>query len=350
MARSGNVSGNKRKALFAGLLLLGLLFPLIGDDYTVFNFAYFLSGSFLAMGLSLIWGQGNILSFGQMAFYGIGGYAYGIVGINLVERTGGAGLALLGGLFASVFLAAILGYFMFYGRLSGVFVTILTLVTTLVLETFLGQTAGSQWKIGSAPLGGYNGMTGIPTLRLGLGESAILLKNHYFYYFCLLSAVGVYLALKLLIRSRFGHALRAVGSNRERTEALGYDIRFLQTAAFAIAGGLAGLSGILYVSWGNYITPSTMNILNAAFPVIWVSVGGRKSLGGAVAACVIIQYFTQLLSVSGSEYALIILGLVMVIIVMFFPGGIAPAVINVTGKLTARIIKCKKAAGEGNEG
>ena len=64
------------------------LYPLLRREYEVNNLAYFLSGLFLALGLSLIWGHGDVLSFGQMAFFGMGGYAYGIIGINLIEKTG----------------------------------------------------------------------------------------------------------------------------------------------------------------------------------------------------------------------------------------------------------------------
>ena len=128
-----------------------------------------MSWTFVAMGLSLIWGCGNILSFGQMAFVGIGGYVYGIIAINTLDAVGNTIPALLGGIIIPFLVAALLGYFVFYGRVSGVYVSIMTLVFTLVLETFMGQTAGDKWRVGKALLGGYNGMTNIPSINFGSG-------------------------------------------------------------------------------------------------------------------------------------------------------------------------------------
>jgi len=79
----------------------------------------------------------------------------------------GTNLALLAGIFLPAAFAAILGYFMFYGRVSGVYVAIITLATTLILELLFSRTAGQQYTIGEAALGGYNGMTGIPSITLG---------------------------------------------------------------------------------------------------------------------------------------------------------------------------------------
>ena len=300
------------------------LYPLLGGEYEVNNLAYFLSGLFLALGLSLIWGHGDVLSFGQMAFFGMGGYAYGIIGINLIEKTGNTNLALLGGILFPLIFALILGYFMFYGRVSGVYVSILTLVTTLVFETFLGQTAGPQWAIGKAELGGYNGMTNIPPLQLGFGKSVVLFDGIPFYYFVLTTVLLVYLWLRHLVNSKYGNSLVATGSNPERTEVFGYDIRLIQLISFAIAGGLAGFSGVLYVSWGRYITPSTMGLTTAALPVIWVAIGGRKSLLAAIISAMVLQYFTQFLSITGSEFALVMLGVILVLVVMYIPEGIIP--------------------------
>jgi ABC-type branched-subunit amino acid transport system permease subunit len=312
------------------------LFPKLVSEYETLNLAYFLSGLFLAMGLSLIWGNGEILSFGQMAFFGLGGYTYGIIGINLFEKTGNTNLALLGGILVPLLFAIILGYFMFYGRVSGVYVSILTLVTTLVFETFLGQTAGSQWTIGNAQLGGYNGMTNIPSLQLGLGKQVLLFDGIPFYYFVLTTVLLVYLFLRYLVNSKYGNSLVATGSNPERTEVLGYDVRFIQLVSFAIAGALAGFSGILYVAWGHYITPSTMGLATAALPVIWVAVGGRKSLLATIISALAMQFFTQYLSVTGSEYALVLLGIILVICVMFVPEGIIPPVARFLSSLRVK--------------
>ena len=291
-----------------------------------------MSWTFVAMGLSLIWGCGNILSFGQMAFVGIGGYVYGIIAINTLDAVGNTIPALLGGIIIPFLVAALLGYFVFYGRVSGVYVSIMTLVFTLVLETFMGQTAGDKWRVGKALLGGYNGMTNIPSINFG----STGLKGASLYYFVLTLMVVTYLLLRYLVNSKYGVGLVATGSNPDRTEVLGYNIRLIQLLAFAIAGGLAGLSGVLYVAWGHYITPSTMGLTNASLPVIWVAVGGRKSMLAAIISTIVLQYFTQYLAVTGSEFALIILGALLLIVVLYMPAGVIPTLANCIGKLGSK--------------
>jgi branched-chain amino acid transport system permease protein len=147
--------------------------------------------AFLAMGLALLWGFGGILSLGQSAFLGLGGYAYGVIAINLAGIPGQTGFALAGGITVAVLIAALLSWIMFYGRLRGVYVAIVMLVVTLLLETFLNQTAGPQWAIGAANLGGNNGLgrfsgsiQDLPSLKLGFGEGALELAgaSYEFYY------------------------------------------------------------------------------------------------------------------------------------------------------------------------
>ena len=88
----------------------------------------------------------------------------------------------------------------------------------------------------------------------------------------------VYLGLRILVNSRFGNVLVAIRENPERAEMLGYDIRKYQLGAFVIGSALAGLSGVLYTAWGQYITPSSMGMTAAALPIVWVAVGGRSDL------------------------------------------------------------------------
>ena len=151
---------------------------------------------------------------------------------------------------------------------------ILTLVLTLLLETFLGQTAGYQWRVGQVQLGGYNGMTGIPSFQLG----ELVFFGYPFYYYVLLVVLSCYLRLPHACELPHGKVLLAIREDPLRTELLGFDIRARQWSAFVLASVLAGVSGLLYVQWGNYITPSQVGLAQAALPVIWVAVGGRDSL------------------------------------------------------------------------
>src|SRR5580692_7259238 len=151
-------------ACFLVVLAGALIYPVFADSYDVGNFSYFLIWIFMALGLCLMWGYGGMLSFGQTFFFGIGGYAYGVLSIDLGSAHGMA----LGNLVMAVLLAglaaATLGYLMIYGRIGGVFFGIVTLSITLALAFFLGQTAGPEWAIGNARLNGFNGMQGMAPL------------------------------------------------------------------------------------------------------------------------------------------------------------------------------------------
>ena len=132
----------------------------------------------------------------------------------------------------------------------------------------------------------------------------------------------VYLGLRILVNSRFGNVLVALRENPERAEMLGYDIRKYQLAAFVIGSSLAGLSGVLYTSWGQYITPSTMGITAAALPIIWVAVGGRSDLTATLIGTLLVLSVFQALTIYGSQYALVVMGLLLVVTVLVAPQGI----------------------------
>ena len=158
----------------------------------------------MALGLCLIWGYGGALSFGQTAFFGIAGYAYGVLTLNFGAAYG---FTLVGDCSLAVALAAlfaaVLGYFLFFGRISGVFLGIVTLAVTLVLERFMAQTAGPEWHIGAARLNGFNGMSGMPPLTIPWpgGEHRAVRRTSALYYFVLALLVLVYLGLRILVNS-----------------------------------------------------------------------------------------------------------------------------------------------------
>ena len=135
---------------FAVVVLLAGLYPLTADGYTVGNTVYFFDWVFMALGLCVIWGYGGALSFGQTAFFGLSGYAYGVLTVDFGSAHGLTLVALLASVTIAAAFAALLGYFMFYGRIGGVFLGIVTLSVTLVFERFMSQTAGPEWHIGAA--------------------------------------------------------------------------------------------------------------------------------------------------------------------------------------------------------
>ncbi|MDH0424951.1 ABC transporter permease subunit [Stutzerimonas stutzeri] len=323
---------------FTLVLIAACTYPLFADGYDVGNNVYFFNWVFMALGLCLIWGYGGILSFGQVAFFGIAGYAYGVITINLGAAYGLTLLALVLAVLTAGLVSAALGYFLFYGRINGVFLGIVTLSFTLVCERFMTQTAGPQWAIGTARLNGFNGMGGMPPLTIPwFGTELVLYPDLQLYYFTLALLVLVYLGLRVLLNSRFGNVLVALRESSQRAEMLGYDIRRYQLIAFVIASMLAGLSGVLYTAWGQYITPSSMGMTAAALPIIWVAVGGRGDLTTALIGTLLVLAGFQALTVYGSQYALVVMGVLLVITVLVAPQGIIMGLANGLARLFRKL-------------
>jgi ABC-type branched-subunit amino acid transport system permease subunit len=303
----------------AGAVVLALLLlPLYQSEFQASNAAYYLLNIPLALGLSMLWGYCGILSFGQVAYFGIAGYAYGVIAGNMTETSWGPLIGSVGGLACCAVVGAIFGYFVFFGRVQSWIVPILTLVFTLLLETFLGQTAGYQWRIGTVQLGGYNGMTGIPAFQLG----DVGFQGYPFYFLALGLTLLCYVVCRALVNAHFGKVMIAIREDVLRTEMLGYDIRLHQLGVFVIAAVLAGLSGLLYVQWGNYITPSQVGLLPAALPVIWVAVGGRNRLLAVAIATYLLNWINYTLSEAGNQYAPVVMGALLLLVMLFFPRGI----------------------------
>jgi branched-chain amino acid transport system permease protein len=310
------------------LTALAFAYPFTTNEYAILTTTVLFVWVFLSLSLSVIWGYTGIFSFGQTAFFGIGGYTFGVIGINLLPITGGTNLALIAAIALPAVLAALIGYFIFYGRVSGVYVAIITLATTLILELLFSRTAGQQYAIGQAQLGGYNGMTGIPTLVLGAGPATVELDPIGMYYFVLGLLLVLYLALRYVLNSNYGYVIVATRESQNRTEMFGYDIRLVKLQVFTVAGGLAGLGGALYASSGNFISPPVMGLSFAALPVIWITVGGRTTIIGAIVGTLGLRYFGNQLAAAGSEYAAIFLGIVLLIAVLLLPDGVVPTVVR----------------------
>ncbi len=303
---------------FLAVLLGALIYPIFADSYDVGNFSYFLIWIFMALGLCLMWGYGGMLSFGQTFFFGIAGYAYGVLAINM-----GGGSTTIAALVFSIIIAmiaaAILGYFMIWGGISGVFFGIVTLSATLVLAFFLGQTAGPEWHIGAARLNGFNGMKGMDPLAVG----DFYIEGSALYYVMITLIVVVYIALRMLANSRIGNVIVATRENPQRAEMLGYDIRKYQLLTFVIGSGLAGLSGALYTSWGQFITPSSIGLPAAAMPIVWVAFSGRSDLTATLVGSFLLLFGFQTITVYSQQAALVLMGGLLLGTVMLAPQGFA---------------------------
>ena len=316
--------------------LFAFTFPLFSSAYAVDNFTGFYIVAIMSLSLSLIWGFTGIFSFGQAAFYGIGAYAYGIISLMNSERN----LTLVGilaGVLIPGIIAGILGYFMFYGGISDIFVGIITMCISIVLQTFMIQTSGPEWNIGGVALGGYNGLNNIPPIRIGSYSFTAIP-----FYFVVVGIVFVlYICFRKLEKSKWGYTLFGVRESKMRSELFGYNTAKIQTIVFAISGAIAGLGGVLFASHSAYVVPDTLSTATSTLVVVMVATAGRKNVTGAIVMTLLYSWFSQFLATTGSQYSQIILGILLVTVIVFVPDGILVAMFRKTDELVNGIRKKK---------
>jgi ABC-type branched-subunit amino acid transport system permease subunit len=315
-------------------LMIGL--PVALDLFDLLQVTLYAIFAILALSLAFIWGYGGILCFGHSAFFGLGAYAYAVAVINIGEST--APLLLAMALPAA--LAAALGYFMFYARISDIYVGVITLTLTLIFYNCINSTAGPAYHIGSALLGGFNGMPNIPSLNIPFLPDETLEPLGMF-LLCGGILLVAYFALHGLLVTRFGRVLVAIRENEQRVEFLGYDARLHKLVAFSIGGALAGLAGCLYVAWGNYVSPPVFSVVQSAQIIIWLMVGGAGTLLGPVIGAVAISWLTVKIGTQQTVNANVVLGAVLLVFVLLVPRGIVPLV---TEKLAPWLLSLRRPA------
>ena len=327
MKASANIAG--MAAIAVGGAAAVIFVPSFVELFTLVDVAVYCILAILALSLAFVWGYGGLLSFGQSAFFGLGGYAYALAIINIGEST----VPILAGILVPMIFAALLGYFMIYGRISDVYLAVITLTVSLIFYHLINSTSGPEYAIGRARLGGHNGIPGIPPINLP-GNAGAQLDYADTFRLSLTALLLVYFALRALIASRFGRALVAIRENELRAELLGYDSRRYKLYAFVIGAGIAGFAGVLFASWGSFIGPSVFGIAFAAQIIIWILVGGLGTLSGAVLGTVLIQYLTTWLGQSKSVAALLgvskidpslVLGVILILFVLLVPSGFIPS-------------------------
>lgn len=301
---------------FSLTLLLLVLAPLVVSEYSLTLLAIY---ALLALSLAFVWGIGGILCFGQAAFYGLGAYTYAVASINFGESTG----ALLLAVAVAGSAALALGAMMFYGRIGDVYLGVITLVVTLLLFKYANSTAGEAYVIGTARLGGFNGIPNFAPLNVpGLADVPVTgLALYYVVMVCLLAG---WLLLRWICARSFGRQLVGIRENELRAELLGYDVRLAKTLAFGIGGALAGLAGVFYACWAEIVTPEVFSLGVSAEVIIWVLVGGLGTLWGPMLGAVLLGALKGYL---GSQQLLdnaVVMGLLLVVVVLFLPNGVLP--------------------------
>ena len=328
-ARALNVLGLALVAV-VGIAVL-FLTPRLFDLDVLLNITVYMIMAVLALSLALIWGFGGILCFGQSAFFGLGAYTYAIAMINIGESTAPLILAIL----IPAAFAALLGYFMFYGRISDVYLGVITLTVTLILFNSINSTAGPEFHIGSAKLGGFNGIPGIPSLNVPFFKDWQIDLEGMF-YLSTASLLLTYFGLRALLASRFGRTIVGIRENDRRAQLLGYDPRAYKLATFTIGAALAGYAGCLFANWGSFVSPTIFGLAQSAQIIIWVIVGGRGTLIGPILGCVGIQWLTAALGANAPSGAAgwqallgnvpLILGAILIAFVLLVPKGLVPTI------------------------
>jgi branched-chain amino acid transport system permease protein len=285
-----------------------------------------ISFAICALSLDFVWGKAGIFSFGQNAVFGLGGYAYAVIALNFFPSSQETISALLGAGIAGAVSSTLLGYFLFYGRLSDVYLSIVTLAVTLIIYTVLASTAGPEYHVGDALLGGFNGIPSLPGIAFpalfGFGDEELSICQ--LLTFAIVFAGAIYLSLDVLVYSRFGLKIEGLRSNELRMELLGYDVRKLKLMAFAIGGLIAGLGGGLFAAWGTFVNPSVFSLAQAATVVVWVMVGGRGSLLGAFVGVLIVQSAADAADLVVTQQTPLLVGVLLVGVVMLMPDGVVP--------------------------
>jgi branched-chain amino acid transport system permease protein len=303
------------------------------DSYLAYVATSWVIFGLLGLSLDLVWGRAGILSLGQTAFYGIGGYLGSIAAINLAPLTGNTLVwSLPSGALAGACGAALIGWLIFFSRMGALQVTILTYTVTLVIWTI---AVSFHATVGDAVIGGDNGLAEIPSYILGFADAAQPLAPNGMLGCTILIVGGAYLLSVALMRSPFGLLVDCVRLNAEKTELLGYDTRKIQFLVFVLAGGIAGIAGALFGHWANYLTPSVFSVQEGLLVPIYVLVGGRGTLAGPFVGALLVGGLSFWLGggVIGGQTTLI-MGLSLIVLVLFVDGGVIGAARNLFAKGT----------------
>ncbi|MYF19098.1 MAG: urea ABC transporter permease subunit UrtC [Synechococcus sp. SB0677_bin_5] len=329
-----------RQVLLWGMgLALVLALPSLVSPFRLNLLGRYLSLAIVALGIDLIWGYTGLLSLGQGIFFALGGYGAAMhlqLNCHSCSRAAG-GLPEFFGLYGvqqlpwfwepfhspyftlvaiwlmPAVVAGLLGFLVFRNRIKGVYFSILTQAALLVFFNFFN----GQQKL----INGTNGLKTDLTRLLGLMVGSDSMQRYLFWLTALL-ALFTWLLCRRLVRGRFGHALLAIRDDEVRLRCLGYNPTPFKTMVFALAGGLAGISGALYTVQSGIVSPQFMAAPFSIEMVIWVAVGGRGTLWGAMAGALAINMAKSLVSEAWPQTWLFIQGGLFLLVVTTLQGGV----------------------------
>lgn len=304
----------RRPALLAGAVwVLVLAAPLLLGEWELTRLAQLLCYGIFAVSLAFVWHQAGLLCFGQALFFGAGAYLAALAGKGLLAGVPaspwlGLALAACGG----ALLAALLGLSLFMGRVvKGAFFGIVTLCAAVIAERI-----AINWDA----IGGYNGLLDVPPPSLWSGLD--MLDPRAGYWVIALIAVVSASLFGWLAASPWGTVLRAIGADETRVSTFGYPVARHKVTAFALGGALAGLAGGLFAGQFGFVAPTALGFGLSTEVLVWVLIGGRQSLTAAFLGAVGLKYLEGVLSETLGQYWLLALGVLLMVIVMYFPRGV----------------------------
>jgi urea transport system permease protein len=317
------------------IVVAALVLPAVLPPFRLNLLGRFLSLGIVALGIDLIWGYTGLLSLGQGIFFALGGYAlgmylqldslepgqlpeffslYGVKSLPAFWQPFNSPLFTLLAIWViPALVAGALGYLVFRNRIKGVYFSILTQAALLVFFNFFN----GQQKL----INGTNGLKTDTATIFGQMVGSDSMQRALFWITVVL-AVGAFLLCRWLTSGRFGDALVAIRDDEPRLRFTGYNPTAYKTVVFAVAGALAGISGALYTVQSGIVSPQYMAVPFSIEMVIWVAVGGRGTLIGAVLGAVLINYAKSLVSEALPETWLFIQGGLFLLVVTALPDGL----------------------------
>lgn len=330
-----------------------MLAPLVFEAFWLNRMAKYLVFGMVGVAVALSWGYAGILNLGQGLFFGLGAYMLAM-SLKLASNTSfqqgsdkpvpdfmlwnaepGAKtdlccinkasflwipfqsqwFGIAAGILLPVLVAVLLGLVVFRKRITGVFVSIITLSLVLLVRLLI---------IDAQPVtNGFNGLTDLGWLKVGSFEfDPFSLPT---YYLVAISLTAVLLFTRLLVETRAGLILQAIRDDQNRVRYLGFDVPLYQVFFFAVSAGIAGFAGMLYVAVAEFASPTFMDLSFSITMVVWAAVGGRASLLGACIGAILINLIEATVSETEGlvEAWKAVIGLIFVVVVLFLPRGLA---------------------------
>src|SRR5581483_3064604 len=261
--------------------------------------------------LDLLIGYTGLISFGHAAYFGIAGYALALASPQYAAASLWLNLPIA--LLASAGAAFVIGLFVL--RTHGMYFIMVTLAFAQMVYFLFHDT-----KLGGGSDGMYVNFK--PEAKLG-GFTLFDLGNAvHFYYVVLVLMLAVYLSLRRVLRSPFGHALMGIKANEHRMRSLGFPVFYYKLASFTLAGTLAGLAGYLAACQFGFVNPEILSWHQSGNVLLMVILGGMGTLYGPIAGAFAFVMMQEYFSALTKHWQLLMGGLI-VLVVLFFPGGLA---------------------------